>query len=86
MNNLASVGNESIKQRLQAVFHDVFDDETIQIHDGMTAADLEEWDSLSHINLVVAVEREFQVRLTTAEVRGLNHVGDFIALLARKAF
>ena len=85
MTNVATINPEAIKQRLQKVFQDVFDDETMQIHERMTAAEVADWDSLSHINLVVAVEKEFRVRLTTAEVRGLNHVGDFIALLSSKA-
>ena len=84
MTNVATINPEAIKQRLQKVFQDVFDDETMQIHERMTAAEVADWDSLSHINLVVAVEKEFRVRLTTAEVRGLNHVGDFIALLSSK--
>jgi acyl carrier protein len=51
----------------------------------MTAADVDGWDSLSHIDLIVAVEKRFRIRLTTGEVRGLNNVGDFIALISRKA-
>ncbi len=76
---------EEIRQRLNRIFQDVFDDESIQIHDGMTAKDIEEWDSLNHINLVVAVERSFNVKFTTKEVNGLANVGEFIALIGRKA-
>ena len=75
---------EALKQRLNAVFHDVFDDPTIEVNERMTAADVEGWDSLSHINLIVAVEKEFKIRITTAEVRQLKNVGDFIALIAKK--
>jgi acyl carrier protein len=76
---------ETVIPQLNAVFQDVFDDSSLQIRDDMTAADVEGWDSLSHINLIVAVEKNFKIRLTTAEVRGLNNVGDFISLIARKA-
>lgn len=75
---------ETLKQQLDAVFRDVFDDSSLEIRDDMTAAGVEGWDSLSHINLIVAVEKEFRIRFTTAEVRGLNNVGDFVALIAKK--
>jgi len=75
---------ETVKRRLNVVFQDVFDESSLEIKDDMTAADVEGWDSISHINLIVAVEKEFRIRLTTAEVRGLNNVGDFIALIALK--
>jgi acyl carrier protein len=55
------------------------------LRDDLTAADVEGWDSLSHINLIVAVEKEFKIKLTTADIRALTTVGDFIALIARKA-
>jgi acyl carrier protein len=76
---------QKIKLRLNTIFQDLFDDPSLQVRDDMTAADVEGWDSLSHINLIVAVEKEFKIKLTTAEVRGLNNAGDFIALIQRKA-
>ncbi len=76
---------EKVKQRLNAIFEDVFDDPSLKVSDSMTAADVEGWDSLSHINLIVAVEKDFKIKLTTAEVRGLNNVGDFITLIEKKA-
>ena len=76
---------DSVKQQLDAIFQDVFDDASLQVKDETTAADVEGWDSISHINLILAVEKKFQVRFTTAEVRGLNNVGDFVTLIARKA-
>jgi acyl carrier protein len=74
-----------IRRRLNGVFCDVFDDDKIEIFDAMTAADLPEWDSLMHITLVVAVEKEFKVRLNAAEVGGLANVGAFLELLSTKA-
>jgi acyl carrier protein len=78
------VNDEEIRDRLNRIFQHVFDDESIQIRDDMTADDIEEWDSLNHINLVVAVERSFRVKFTTKEVDGLANVGEFIALVGRK--
>jgi acyl carrier protein len=73
-----------IRARLTEIFREVFDDETIEIRNEMTAKDVEEWDSLNHINLIVAVERNFKVRFTTKEVTNVANVGEFIALLKGK--
>ena len=73
-----------IKTKLQEVFRDVFDDEEIELRDGMTAADIEDWDSLAHIQLIVAAEKAFGVKFSTAEVGRLKNVGEFIALIADK--
>jgi len=70
---------------LNRLFQDVFDNPTLEIKDDMTAADVAAWDSLTHIDLVVEVEKEFRIRFSTAEVRGLKNVGDFAALIAQKA-
>ena len=74
-----------IRTKLNEIFRDVFDDESIEITPEMTAADVAEWDSLSHISLIVAVEKGFGVRFTTGEVQGLKNVGDFLALIGSKA-
>jgi acyl carrier protein len=74
----------SVKERLNAVFQDVFDDPKLQINDAMTADEVDAWDSLTHIDLIVAVEKEFRIKLSTSSVRGLKNVGDFIALITSK--
>jgi acyl carrier protein len=79
------MSRDEINSRLQNVFRDVFDDDSIDIFDAMTAADLTEWDSLSHITLVLAVEKEFSVRLNAAEVGRLANVGEMIDLLTKRA-
>lgn len=75
---------QTIREQLNQVFREVFDDDSIEISDDMTAADVEEWDSLNHINLIVAVERTFRIRFSTKEVNGLANVGEFIALINSK--
>jgi acyl carrier protein len=75
----------TVKPRLTRVFRDIFDDPLLQIEDSTTASDVENWDSLTHIDLIVQVEKEFGVKFSTGEVRGLKNVGDFIALIAKKA-
>jgi acyl carrier protein len=75
----------TVKTRLNKIFQDIFDDPTLQISDSMTAAYIESWDSLTHIDLIVQVEQEFKIKLTTGEARGLKDVGDFVSLIAKKA-
>jgi len=79
------LSHDVVWDRLTNVFRQVFDNDNIEITDTMTAADLPEWDSLSHITLVLAVEREFHVKLKAAEVGGLVNVGSFIKLLMARA-
>jgi len=74
---------DDIVIRLQDIFREVFDDEKIEIFDEMTAADVEEWDSLSHIQLIVAIESAFGIKFRTADIIGLKNVGEFIALLKK---
>ena len=71
--------------RLTDVFCEIFDDDSIRLTDDMTANDIDEWDSLNHITLVLAVEKEFGVRLNAAEVGGLANVGKMIDLLIARA-
>lgn len=72
-----------VRDRLNRVFRDVFDNDEIEISDGMTAADIEDWDSLNHITLVVAVEREFKIRLNAADAAKLDNVGAMINYLLK---
>jgi len=76
---------EEVMARLNEVFRDVFDDEGITIFPEMTAKDIDEWDSLKHITLVLAVEKAFSVRLKAAEVGKLANVGEMVELLERRA-
>ena len=73
-----------LRSRLTGIFQDLFDEPTLEINDAMTANDVEAWDSLTHINLIVAVEKEFKIKFTTGEVNHLRNVGDLVALIRRK--
>jgi acyl carrier protein len=70
-----------IHQRLTGVFRDIFDDPSLEISDATTANDVADWDSITHINLINAVEKSFQVRFNTKDVKALQNVGDFIRLI-----
>ncbi len=73
-----------ITSRLNNVFREVFDDESITLTPAMTADDIDEWDSLSHIRLVLSVEKEFGVKFSAAEIGALKNVGDFVKLIESK--
>ena len=72
---------EAILQRLDIIFQDVLDDEAIRLSPATTAADIDGWDSLNHVRLMVSVEREFKVKFTALELSYLKNVGDLVALL-----
>ncbi len=78
------MGNSEVMSRLTNVFQRVFGDETLSLARGTTAQDVHGWDSLMHINLIVAIEREFKIRFTTREIATLQNVGELIDLIARK--
>jgi acyl carrier protein len=63
---------------IRAIMEDVFDLDDLSITSETTAGDIEEWDSLSHIRLVVAIERKFGIRFKNAEIEGLMNVGDLV--------
>ena len=73
-----------VYERLNGVFQDVFDDETITVNDGTTSEDIEDWDSLEHINLVVAVENEFGVHFNMGEVNKMKNVGEMVDIILRQ--
>lgn len=72
------------KSRLEKVMQEVFEDDEIRINDETTADDIEDWDSLTHVQLIVAVEEEFVCKFSTVEVMKLKNVGEFIKLIDRK--
>ncbi len=71
--------------RLTAVFHDVFNDDELVISRDTSAKNIENWDSLTHVTLIVKAEKEFGVRFTSAQVAGLQNVGELIDLIEQKA-
>ena len=76
--------NEAM-ERLTKVFRNVFDDDDIVLTDATSAKDIEDWDSLEHINLIAAVEKEFKMRFTMKEVSGMKNVGEMAAIVAERA-
>jgi acyl carrier protein len=74
-----------IVSRLTPIFRDVFSDDTLVVSEGMTAADVPTWDSLSNINMIIAVEKAFGVKFSIKDVRSLKNVGELFELIKRKA-
>ena len=76
------------REQVQDVFRDVFDDPSLMLKDEMTADDIIGWDSLAHINLIIAIERRLRVRFATAEISRLKengaNIGSLLDLVARK--
>jgi acyl carrier protein len=77
--------DETILERLTAVIGDVLGLPDLVLSPATTAAEVPGWDSLAHVDLIVAVEGAFGLRFTTQEVMGLQKVGDLVALVSRKA-
>ncbi len=75
---------EEIFGRLNEVFRDVFDDDSISVTDTTTADDIEDWDSLEHINLVVAVEKEFGIKFNIGEVNTMKNVGEMVDIILKR--
>ena len=73
-----------IYRKLTSIFRDVFDDDSLTIVPELTAAALPEWDSLQHIRLVIAAEREFALKFSASEIESLENVGEFADLIRRK--
>jgi acyl carrier protein len=66
------------------IFRVVFGDDTIQLNRSTTAADIEQWDSLTHIEMIVAVEKQFGIRFTSRDLEKLENVGDLAGLIKSK--
>ena len=72
---------EEVFERLNNVFRDVFDDDSIVVNENTTSNDIEDWDSLEHINLIVAVEQEFGMKFNMGEVTTMKNVGDMVNII-----
>ena len=73
-----------IKDTLQEIFRDMLDLDDLILENETSANDIEEWDSLAHINLVVAIEREYKIRFALGELQDLKNIQDMISLIEKK--
>ena len=72
---------EQVYETLYGVFQDVFDDESITVHDETTSEDVDGWYSLEHINLIAAVEQEFGVKFNMGQVVSMKNVGEMVDII-----
>ncbi len=72
---------EEVYETLNEVFRDVFDDESITVNDATTSDDIEDWDSLEHINLIAAVEQEFGMKFNMGQVVTMKNVGEMVDII-----
>jgi acyl carrier protein len=78
------MGQDGIYEQLTQVFRDVFGDDTINVKPEMTAKDVDGWDSLANIRLILTIERTFKVKFRTSEIGKLKKVGDLTALIEER--
>lgn len=78
------MSREEIFDKVQDIFREVFDDDALVISDSTNSDEIEDWDSLEHISLIVSMEKEFSMKFDIKEVNSLKDVGEMIDLIMRK--
>ena len=79
------MSRDEIFEGVQDIFRDIFDEDNLVIEDTTNSDSIEEWDSLNHINLVSAIEKEFKIKFALGELMDLKNVGDMINLMIEKS-
>ena len=73
-----------ILDKVNEIFHDVFDDESIVVEEATTAEDIEDWDSLTHITLISEIESEFGFKFAMKDVLGMKDVGEMLDIIEKE--
>jgi acyl carrier protein len=81
---MSAMNESEIYTRLTSVFHDVFDDDSLVVTPELSAKDVDGWDSITHIRLLLTVERAFKLKLSTIEISKLENVGSLVTLIAAR--
>ena len=71
-------------EAIRQIMEDVFDVDDLRLDESTTAEQVEEWDSLSHVRLIVAIERKFGIRFKNSEIEALMNVGDLVRTVDSK--
>ena len=74
----------STLKKLEPIFHDMFENSTFELGPETTAKDVEEWDSLQHIRLMLAIEVAFGIKFATGEISSYENVGELVTAIERK--
>lgn len=75
---------QHIYEKLTEIFRDVLENDDLVLKAETTAHDVEEWDSLTHVELIFGIEKGFKIKFITSEIEGFKNVGDMVAAIARK--
>ena len=76
--------NNTILKEVNGIFIDVLDNENIKLDPATTAKDVDEWDSLNHIQLIVAIEKHFKIRFNSSEITGWKNVGEMCNAIEKR--
>ncbi len=79
------MNRREIMERLTVVFRDVFEDDSLVITEETNAKDIEEWDSLTHVSLIVAVQEEFDIHFSVKDIIGMKNVGEMMDIIEEEA-
>jgi acyl carrier protein len=74
-----------IYARLKGIFEDVFDEDSIEVTPELSAKDVDGWDSLNHIRLILTIQKAFKIKFSTSEIGKLANVGELVALINARA-
>ena len=77
------MNREEIKERATSIFRDVLEDDTLELFDAMTAADVDGWDSLAHMQLISELEDEFSINFTLGEINNFKNVGELLSCIEK---
>jgi acyl carrier protein len=80
----AGMEKRAVLKEVNRIFVDVLDDEAIVLGEETTADDIEEWDSLTHVRLIISIEKRFNIRFTSLEIQKFKNVGDICEAIAAK--
>ena len=83
-NKEVKMTHDEVMSIVTGIFRDVFDDDTLVIEDSTNSSDIEDWDSLEHIALIVSMEKEFHLKFDLQEVNKLANVGEMVDLIISK--
>ena len=75
---------EIVYEKLNNIFREIFDNDSIVVSDNTTSNDIEGWDSLEHINLITTIEDDFNIKFTMRELSNMKKVGDMVDIILKK--
>ena len=78
------MSRDDLYMKLNEVFQEVFDDDSITVNDVTTADDIEDWDSLEHINLMVAIEKAFNIKFKMGVITSFKNVGEMVDIILKR--